>query len=214
MSRDRTELAALLALVGGACRPGPFNVTAERPPDAKEAVVRIDSASGKKNFQGVWLEQEGSPSLVIDYRAHGCWSLFEGKRVLVTGAAYEPMGQAISAPHFRVETMQVADEHANHNVVALGPEETWQGSLKRGAGSPGSKMAASSWLELQSSAMAYRIYNPTAVEAFVGEKLELRGRSVELSRFSAHDAAHRVWVTAVKRDDEGHWRSTAPSRNR
>ena len=58
------------------------------------------------------------------------WRGFENEDVIVTGTHYQPFGQAINAPHFRVATMRFA--HAPSHAVPLrsiGPEQLLRGSF-------------------------------------------------------------------------------------
>lgn len=116
--------------------------------DEVRATVRIDAAPGGKKFQGVWLELPGeevvprSGRWVIDYRATEIWRSFENEEVVVTGSHYQPFGQAINAPHYKVATMRFA--HAPRRSVPLrsiGPEQLLRGEFVDQAYPPGARRA-------------------------------------------------------------------------
>jgi hypothetical protein len=94
------------------------------------ATVRIDAAPSGKKFQGVWLEHGPEKRWVIDYRPTEIWRSFENEAVIVTGHCYEPRGQAINKPHFKVATMRFA-RPPNRAVPyrSLGPEQLLRGAF-------------------------------------------------------------------------------------
>lgn len=78
-------------------------------PDALQGFFDIDRISGGKRFQGSWLELPDGERLVLSYRPLRDYLAYVEKQVVVTGERYQPEGQAISGPHFRVESMRLAE---------------------------------------------------------------------------------------------------------
>ncbi len=150
------------------------------------ATVRIDPRPSGKQLQGVWLERADGTRWVIDYRPRDCWRPLEGAAVTATGERYEPQGQALSAPHFRVSSLQVTTVTPEAGLVAVGPEQVLTGSLLTSAGEPGTKSEGSSWVEFRDAdGPIWPLYNPSALGNLTGA-VTLTVREVELSPFSAH----------------------------
>lgn len=100
------------------------------PVEHVEATLRIDAAPGAKRFQGVWLELADGTRWVIDYRAHELWRGFEDQQVAVTGRRYTPLGQAIRATHFEVETLRFARPPSHAAPYrAIGPQRLLRGTF-------------------------------------------------------------------------------------
>ncbi len=105
--------------------------------DEVRATVQIDAEPGGKKFQGVWLELPGTEVIprtgrwVIDYRATEIWRSFENEEVIVTGAHYQPVGQAINAPHYKVATMRFGGPSRSRSVPlrSIGPETLLRGAF-------------------------------------------------------------------------------------
>jgi hypothetical protein len=148
----RVRTVALLAVA--ACwtgtPPSPVKPLEPAPNPAKvqrRATLRIDAQPGGKHFQGVWLEFASGAKWVIDYRRRLPWRGFDGREVLVTGHCYAPVGQAIGATHFRVETLRVAEEVRGAGpYVEIGPEQRRRGELVMVGAPAGSKLAGTSSL--------------------------------------------------------------------
>ena len=120
--------------------------TTTAPPAANErrATLRIDAQPGGKKFQGVWLEFAADKRWVIDYRPRELWKPFEDREVIVTGACYRPVGQAIMATHFRVDRMRfVKPERGRGPILEVGPEQWIRGAFAMRTFPPGSKLADS-----------------------------------------------------------------------
>lgn len=150
------------------------------------ATVRIDPRPGGKKLQGVWLEREDGERWVIDYRPRDCWLPLQDIAVTATGERYEPQGQAISAPHFRVSVLRVLKVTPEAGLVAVGEEQTLTGTLLTAAGEPGSKSEGSTWTEFKDAdGPVWPLYNPSALGELTGA-VTLTVREVELSPFSAH----------------------------
>ncbi len=117
---------------------GKTRVVPPTPEPAAEvrATLRMDAQPGGKKFQGVWLELGGTEVIprsgrwVIDYRATEIWRSFENAEVIVTGAHYQPIGQAINSPHYKVATMRFA-RAPSHAVPlrSIGPERVLRGAF-------------------------------------------------------------------------------------
>ena len=150
------------------------------------ATVRIDPRSSSKRLQGVWLERADGTRWLIDYRARDCWRPLEDIAVTTIGERYEPQGQAISAPHFRVSMLQVLTVTPEATVVAVGPEQVMTGTLQTSAGAPGTKSEGSTWMVFQNAdGPSGPLYNPSALGSLTGA-VTLTVREVELSPFSTH----------------------------
>ena len=160
------------------------------------ATLRIDAEPSGKRFQGVWLELPDGARWVIDYRPRACWLALADQEVVAVGAHYTPEGQAIRAPHFRVETLRVRDA-TSASVVALGPEQTWTGTVVEVQGAPGSKQEGTSWLVLRT---AERDWRGTAalLAPHVGETVVVQGRGVEFSPYVARAADAELCVLSIR----------------
>lgn len=157
-----------------------------------EAVVAIDPRPGGKKLQAVWLVRDDGERWVIDYRPRGLWRPFEDERVQVTGARYEPEGQAIGAQHFRVDTMRTIDPESTSSLIALGPEQHLCGRLEIREGDPGSKMGGEGYpVFVAESGATYQLANH--IEAEPGP-LTIRAREATRSRFVAHAPGPLLWV--------------------
>lgn len=118
--------------------------TAQPAANERRATLRIDAQPGGKKFQGVWLEFSADKRWVIDYRPRELWKPFEDREVIVTGACYQPFGQAIMATHFRVDRMRfVTPERGRGPILELGPEHWIRGAFAMHVFPPGSKLADS-----------------------------------------------------------------------
>jgi hypothetical protein len=168
--------------------------------DTVEGVLRIDAKSRSKRFQGVWLEQGDGTRLLLSYRADGCWTAFEDRAVQANGASYQPGGQSIDAPHFRVDTLSLSSEDPSALYVGLGPEQELKGEFTWATQAPGSKRGGEQWLLFQGD-RSYEIANPEKAERFATEtSVIVKGRSVTRSPYSAHAAGPVLWVLSVRPD--------------
>lgn len=126
----RTATLILLALAGCWTSSTPsapvtnaMTVARDKPPRERRATVRVDAQPAGKKFQGVWLELADGARWVIDYRPRLPWRSFADREVLVTGGCYEPFGQAITAPHVRVDRMRFAEDRRGvQPYLEVGPE--------------------------------------------------------------------------------------------
>ena len=84
-----------------------------------EGVFDIERLAGYKRFQGSWLYTDGG-RYVLSYRPMPEYTPFVERRVVARGAHYTPWGQAISARHFRVDSMRLADGETPRDDVEPG----------------------------------------------------------------------------------------------
>jgi hypothetical protein len=127
--------------------PRPTNTAPTAAPSAaneRRGMLAIDPEPGGKKFQGVWFES-GDQRFVLDYRPHGLWTVFAGREVVITGGCYQPFGQAISATHFEVETLRVAEETRGIGpYFSFGPKQRMLGEVVDVEAPPGSKLSGTS----------------------------------------------------------------------
>ncbi len=149
--------AALFGLLFTACwtsapqsgKTGVVETTPKPAADEVRATVRIDAQPGGKKFQGVWLELPGTSEVlprsgrwVIDYRATEIWRSFEDADVIVTGEHYQPFGQAINSPHYKVATMRFARPPSRTVPLrSIGPEKVLRGAFVEHVWPPGTRHA-------------------------------------------------------------------------
>lgn len=159
---------------------------------AFDATLTIDGKPGGKKFQGVWLVRADGSKLVIDYRARGLWRPFENQKVHVTGSSYQPRGQAISAAHFRVHTLRMADSQSTASIVELGPEQTLEGSFGSHTVAAGAKAAGQTYTIFKAKGgMTYQVLNP--IPAKPGN-VKVKARAATRSKFIAHVGGPALWI--------------------
>lgn len=194
-----TKILSLLSLFATPAAAGP-SLEPGSPqigPDANPATVRVDpEPSGAKKFQGVWLERKDGGRQLIAYNTRSLWAQFDGKEVYVTGEVYQPPGQSISAEHFRVDTLTVADLQTAVLYTGAGPLREMTGVIEVETGSPGSKMGGETWRMFNSGGMSYQLANPVAFKKWKGT-FTVQARDVNRSPFSAHMAGPTIWVESV-----------------
>ena len=167
------------------------------------ATVRVDPSPGGKKAQPVWLEREDGERWIAAYRPDDCWQALDGQTMQVEGERYEPLGQALSAPHIRVRSLHTPEPRPEDTLVQVGPEQTWTGRVVTEQGAPGSKSEGSEWLVFRPDGDATGhnhliVFNPSAVAEMAGAPVEVTGRVVEVSPFSAHVAGLRLCVLSAK----------------
>jgi hypothetical protein len=191
-------LSTLLFVATSACAEPPLHPSIPvAKSDGATATVRVDPTPGAKRFQGVWLESADGSKQLIAYNKRSVWAQFEGQTVVVTGAPYQPEGQSISADHFRVETLSLADSSAATLYTSVGPIKALTGDLTLQSGSPGSKMAGQSWWVFSSGGLSYQLANPSAVKGQAGA-ITVKARRIERSPFTAHMPGPLLWIESVK----------------
>lgn len=164
------------------------------------AVVRIDAQPGGKKFQGVWLERDDGERWVAAYRPEPWLKEFEGRRVRVTGWVYQPQGQAISATHFRIETLRLAgpEAAADAQVVAVLAERRLSGTFQNRVGEPGTKLTGESYgVFAADDGVVYLLANDPE-DGRPGRAASVRARVVELSPYVAHRGGTYLWVLKVE----------------
>ena len=85
-----------------------------------EGLFDIERFASYKRFQGSWLHLDGGGKLVLSYRPMLDYAAFVERRVIVRGEHYSPEGQAISARHFRVKSMRLAEGQRPRDDVTDG----------------------------------------------------------------------------------------------
>jgi hypothetical protein len=172
--------------------------------DERRATVRIDSEPGGKKFQGVWLEFAADQRWVIDYRPRALWKPFEGHEVLVTGGCYRPFGQAISAPHFRVDRMRfVAPKRGHALILELGPETMMKGTFVLHQFPAGSKRADAPMVMFRDdSGTDFIIAGASEDVPAVGTAARITARAVvpDLS-YMAQTSGPNIWILDVRAPD-------------
>jgi len=210
----------LVAAMSAACSPAPANAPASapapsttpaslptsaalaRPQESFEATVQIDPKPGDKAFQGVWLAREDGERWVIAYRAEPWFQPFEGQRVRVTGERFIPEGQAIMAPHFRVDTLRRVDEGkadpSASPVIGLGPEQQLEGVFEDRVGAPGTKLEGEPYRVFTASGGESFLLSHAPEDAQPGRRVLIRARAVELSPYMARRGGPTLWVLEVE----------------
>ncbi len=161
-----------------------------------EARVEIDPTPGGKKFQGVWLVRADGARWVIAYRPLEIWRPFEGKQVKVEGALYEPFGQSIGAPHFRVDRMTV-DPESMASLVRVERERLLTGHFENETMEEGTKLAGQHFLTYSAEGVRYLLANAPPDPPTPGAKVRVRAREVELSPFAAHLIGPTLWILDI-----------------
>ncbi|MCY1009770.1 hypothetical protein OV079_30250 [Nannocystis pusilla] len=176
----------------------------EQPPekpvaDEFTATVRVDAEPGDKKFQGVWLERDDGVRWVVAYRPEPWLAAFEGQRVQVTGAVYQPEGQAILAPHFRVETLRLAPgATTDAPFVAVLAERRLAGTFQERVGGPGTKLEGERYLVFEADdGTAYLLANAPA-GGDSGRAATVKARVIEMSPYVARRGGPYLWVLDVE----------------
>lgn len=195
-------VALWIALIGGmgvglaqeSRVPGPgIAITSEV--EHFEAKVVIDPSPGAKKFQGVWLERDDGQRWLIDYRARPYWTPFAEARVEVSGARYMPDGQAVTAVHFRLDTLRIVEPTPDHHLVRLGPKRQLTGRFVEVVGGPGTKSEARTMTLFAADGVRYFLANHE--ETFQGSGTATV-RETALSPFVAHLMGPRLWVVSFE----------------
>jgi hypothetical protein len=159
------------------------------------ATLRIDPQPGPRHFQGVWLEH-GGQRWIVDYRARELWRAFDQHEVIVTGGCFVPFGEAITATHFDIATLRVADpEAARGRFLAVGPERTLPGQFTTHAWPAGSKLAGSSETRFEADGTSYAIAG--GEPAGTGAATVI-ARTVDVSpTYTATTGGQQLWIVGV-----------------
>jgi hypothetical protein len=104
---------------------------------------------------------------------------------------YLPEGQAIMLPHVRALTWRAEDARAP--LVEVGPERTFRGRFGKNPAPPDSKAALSTSPHFfEDGGGSYPIAHGSVGE--FDKPVEMKGRLVELSPFSAHIGGPHLWL--------------------
>jgi hypothetical protein len=168
--------------------------------DGFEAVVRVDEKPGGKKFQGVWLERADGERWVVAYRPLEWLKLFEGRTVRVTGATYEPFGQAINATHFKIATLAVTDKQGGLGpLLGVGPELTLAGRFVEAKGEAGTKSEGATWWTfVAADGAAYEIEG-TLAEIAAGAVTVVARKVEPDGSYAARRGADFLWVIEIKK---------------
>ena len=188
--------------------------TAKAPSEAKpmtqmtqqqerRAILRIDAQPTGKKFQGVWLELVDGTKWIVDYRPRDVWMLFRDREVFVTGGCYQPIGEAISATHFRIDRMRDArPERGTRPYITVGPQHVVRGQLVSVSAPPGSKLAESPPQKRFRSerGVTYGVIGAALPE---GETVRVRARELEPDMsYTARSIDRDLWISDVLGSDE------------
>ena len=191
---------ALLAVPFTACAEPPVDpFILPPPPGALTGTIQVDAPNpnGGKKFQGVWLVAKDGKKQLVAYNTRSVWAQFNNQAVTVTGESYIPSGQAITADHYRIESLTVTQPNDTTLYVSAGPETKLQGTLSLSTGEPGSKMAGSTWWVFQSGGIQYQLLNPSGLDLKASD-VTLTAHRVDRSPFSAHMTGPSLWVVKLE----------------
>ena len=196
------------APIAVATAPAPEPDVVKPPPEPEQdaqqelevllARVEIDDAPSHKRFQGVWLVTEDGQRHVIDYRARPWWLPFDGRRVQAKGVHYSPFGQAISAPHFRIELMTVIEPTVDDQLVSITGEQTLEGQLEVFEWPKQTKLADEQEVRFATGEHSWPLYERPDPLPELGKPLTVKGRIVELSPFAAHIGGGQLWIAEIE----------------
>jgi hypothetical protein len=173
----------------------------------------MDAAPSGKKFQGVWLEMPNGKRWVIDYRPRELWKSFVDADVLVTGECYEPFGQAIMSPHFRVDRMRfAAPRRGTGPLLELGAEVEMHGELSERGYPAGSKLEGSSELVFHGrGSQTYGIAGASTKLEPRDTPMKILAREVtpDLS-YTAQTGGPKLWILDVRDADSASDPAHAP----
>jgi hypothetical protein len=119
MKPDPSEEAEPAADEPAADEPAADEPTAEEPSDDEpgegevyEGRLEIDPVPGGKRFQGTFVVLDEGDPIMLSYRPVEEYFAFVERRVVIRGEFMERQPshvQQVSAPHFRVESIELAD---------------------------------------------------------------------------------------------------------
>ncbi len=168
------------------------------------ATLRIDAAPSGKKFQGVWLEFANGKRWVLDYRPRTLWTDFADMEVVATGHCYEPLGQAIMAPHFHVDRLRFANpERGRAAILEIGPEVRLRGAFVARVSPPGSKLAGTSELVFDAEdGTTYNVHDPDGAlpEPGTAARVIARELVIDLS-YAATTGGPTLFVLDVQAPD-------------
>ncbi|MFT4975507.1 MAG: hypothetical protein ACI8S6_001394 [Myxococcota bacterium] len=155
------------------------------------ATVRIDPEPSGKQLQAVWLERDSGTRWVVAYRPDSCWRAVEDQKMIVIGEVYPPPGQAISATHFRVDSLRAEELTPELTVAAMGAEQTVTGHLAETDAPRGRHKGVPDIVLLADDGRQWMFSgSPIAIE--VGKPVTAIGRPISLSPYTVHRPPHRT----------------------
>lgn len=180
--------------------PAASDPTAPQAADASgdlesfEATVEIDDQPGGKRLQAVWLVS-GKTRRVIDYRANEWWKPFDGRKVKATGASYSPEGQAISADHFRVHSLELLDPTPDDDLWMVSKQESFTGAFVTQTWPKQSKLGGETATIFRSDeGEDFWLHDATAITIELDKSVTIKARRVEPSNFVARPGGPYLWV--------------------
>lgn len=190
----------LLASMGCAApAPSRAEVPDERAHETVTGILRSyeppPQAPGKP-FIGVRLERDDGTDLVVAYGSDSLWAAFDGQRVEATGHPYVPEGQALMAPHFRIETLRVVDEGAA--LLAVGPERSMEGTFVVHTVPRGRKRAGERVVEfVERNGTRWNLEHSPSPPP-LDRPVQIRARRVDPNwAYAARMAGRYLWVVEV-----------------
>ncbi len=180
-------------------------MTPPTPPGTEQhGTLRIDAAPGANKFQGVWLERSATSRFVIDYRAREFWLGFADQSVIVTGHCFEPWGEAIRAPHFKVERMRLAGR-ATRSIpyLEIGAEQELQGTFIDHTWPAQTKLAGSVDHGFRVGAQTYWIAGGQDAPLPDGTPGKILARVLKPDRaYTAGTGDDQIWILGMQPDAE------------
>lgn len=162
------------------------------------ATVHVRPSDPGHGLLLVVLAADDGTEWLASYEADALWKELADRRVFVTGDRYEPAGQALVMPHLRVETVRVVKPTPEDAIVEIGRERTFRGRFAVYTWPEHTKLAGeSSTRFFDDDGKSYPLANTPAPQAAVGGAVEVRGRLVTPSSFSAHEGGPFLWVLGV-----------------
>lgn len=154
------------------------------------------SRTGKR-FRGVLLHPETGPAWVLTYVADELWAVFAGRRVTVTGALFQPEGQALVARHLRPVSWRIEAPGPDDTIVEVGREQRLRGVFERQAQPAGSKLAGELTTRFVAEGGGSFLLAHAPEPLPLGRAVELRARPVEPSPFAARLGGPYLWVYEI-----------------
>lgn len=154
------------------------------------------SPTGKR-FRGVLLHPETGPAWVLTYTADELWAAFAGRRVTVTGAPYQPEGQALLSLHLRPVSWRIEAPGPGDSIVEVGPEQRLRGVFERQAQPAGSKLAGELTTRFVAESGGSFLLAHAPEPLPLGRAVELRARPVEPSPLAARLGGPYLWVFEI-----------------
>jgi hypothetical protein len=169
------------------------------PPKQDEAhvtitgIVKILPEDPRHKVTPVEIVEDDGKTWLAEYIADDLWKEFDGRRIVAEAVKYMPPGQAIMLPHVHVEKWHVVKPKIGDDIVDVGPLRKLHGKFGKNPAPPDSKAALSTSPHFfEDGGESYPIAHGTPGE--IGKPIEIQGRLVELSPFSAHVGGPHLWI--------------------